>query len=74
MLHGNRQAVNEATQWRRVEASWRSLPRNTLPLAFKHLREVLSSGEYERMVQEWQAGHREVRIENGFIVTCLTPT
>ena len=69
ILHGHRQAANEATQWRRVEASWRSLPRNTLPLAFKHLREVLSAEEYARMVREWEAGHREVRIENGFIVT-----
>jgi hypothetical protein len=25
------------------------------------------------MVREYQDGHREIRIENGFIVTCLTP-
>ena len=72
MLHGHRRAVNEATRWQRVEGSWKS-PRKSLPLAFKHLREMLSAEEYLRMVREWEAGHREVRIENGFIITCLTP-
>jgi hypothetical protein len=33
---------------------------------------VLSVEEYERMVREYQDGHREVRIENGFILTCLS--
>jgi hypothetical protein len=55
-----------------VKADCRDLPRDALPLAFTHLKGVLSVEEYERMVREYQDGHREVRIENGFIVTCLS--
>ena len=73
MLHGHRKAVDQAARWKRVQADWQATPRATLPLAFKYLKEILSADEYERMVVEWDAGHREVRIENGFIVTCLTP-
>jgi hypothetical protein len=69
----SRDQAADATRWARVRADWRTLPRSTLPLAFTYLKEVLSAEEYERMVREYQDGHREVRIENGFIVTCLTP-
>jgi hypothetical protein len=72
MLHGHRAAV-EATRWKRIDADWRNIQRTTLPLAFDHLKGVLSAEEYQRMVREWEAGHREVRIENGYVITCLTP-
>ena len=73
MLHWHHQAVEQSKRWKRVEVDWRGTPRETLPLAFKYLKEILSADEYERMVLEWGAGHREVRVENGFVVTCLTP-
>jgi hypothetical protein len=63
----------DATRWARVKPEWRSLPKDTLPLAFDYLKSVLSAEEYDRMVRQYQRGQREVRIENGFIVTCFTP-
>ena len=63
----------DTTSWMRVKPEWRSSSRRTLPLAFTHLKEILSAEEYERMVREYQDGKREVRIENGFIVTCFAP-
>ena len=63
----------DATRWVRLKPEWRCLPRDTLPLAFNHLQSILSAEEYGRMVRQYQNGEREVRIENGFIVTCFTP-
>ncbi len=63
----------DATRWARVKSEWRSLPKDTLPLAYDYLKSVLSAEEYDRMVRQYQRGQREVRIENGFIVTCFTP-
>jgi hypothetical protein len=63
----------DVTRWARVKPEWRSLPKDTLPLAFDYLQSVLSAEEYDRMVRQWQSGQRDVRIENGFIVTCFTP-
>lgn len=63
----------DVTRWARVKPEWRSLPKNTLPLAFDYLQSMLSAEEYESMVRQWRSGQREVRIENGFIVTCFTP-
>lgn len=63
----------DATRWTRVKPEWRTLPKDTLPLAFDYLQSVLSAEEYDRMVRQYQNGQREVRIENGFIVTCFTP-
>ena len=73
MLQGHRQTVDQGTRWRRVQADWRETHRDTLPSAFEYLREILSVEEYERMVKEYETGYREVRLENGFIVTSLTP-
>jgi len=73
MLHGHQQAVDEATRWQRIDANWTNLPRTTLPLAFNHLKHVLSADEYQRMVREWEAGHREIRVEDGYVITCFTP-
>ena len=67
------QLAAEATRWARVKPSWRAMPRQSLPLAFQYLKKMLSADEYERMAQQWQSGHREVQIENGFVVTCLIP-
>jgi hypothetical protein len=63
----------DTTRWMRVKPEWRLSPRNTLPLAFTYLQEILSAEEYERMEREYQDGNREMRIENGFIVTCFVP-
>jgi hypothetical protein len=57
--------MDNATRWRRVKGDWHALPRNTLPLAFNHLKGVLS---VKRMVGQYRDGHREVRIAN---VTCF---
>ena len=65
-------AVDE-TRWARVKPEWRTLPKDTLPLAFNYLKSVLSAEEYDRMVRQYQSGQREVRVENGYIVTCFTP-
>jgi hypothetical protein len=65
----SRYQPHDTTRWTRVKSEWRS--GNTLPLAFTYLKEILSTQEYERMVREYQDGKREVRIENGFIVTCF---
>jgi hypothetical protein len=73
MLHGHQAAVDDTIRWKRIDAKWRNIERTTLPLAFTHLKNVLSAAEYQRMVHEWEAGHREVRIENGYVVTSLTP-
>ena len=67
----SRYQAADVTRWARVKADWRAA-RDTLPLAFAHLKEVLSAEEYERMVREYRSGEREVRIDNNLIVTCLT--
>jgi hypothetical protein len=61
------------TRWQRVHAEWHASPRDALPLAFTHLKQILSAEEYDRMAQEYRHGRRDVRVENGFIVTCFTP-
>ena len=63
----------DETRWARVKPEWRSLPKDTLPLAFDYLQSVLPAEEYDRMVRQWRSGQRDVRIENGLIVTCFTP-
>ena len=42
--------------------------------ALRALKALLPAGEYERMVAECQRGEREVRLENGFVMTCLSPS
>ena len=37
------------------------------------LKKVLPVTEYERMETEWRNGQREIRLEDGFVITCLTP-
>jgi hypothetical protein len=61
------------TRWRYVEPNWRSGSLDGLPDAFVHLKDMLSLDEYGRMVREYRTGQREVRIENGFVVTTFTP-
>ena len=61
------------TRWARVEPVWRSEQDREVRLAFQALQEILPAPEYDKMVLEWKMGTREIRIENGFIVTCLTP-
>jgi hypothetical protein len=36
------------------------------------LKALLPATEYERMLAECQRGEREVRLENGFVMTCLS--
>jgi hypothetical protein len=40
--------------------------------ALKALKKLLPASEYERMADECRRGEREVRIENGFVMTCLS--
>lgn len=40
----------DATRWARVKPEWRSLPKDTLPLAFDYLKSVLSAEEYARLL------------------------
>jgi hypothetical protein len=37
------------------------------------LAQAVSPGEFQDMLAQWQRGEREVRIENGFLMTCYTP-
>jgi hypothetical protein len=41
--------------------------------ALRALKRMLPASEYERMADECQRGEREVRIENGFVMTYLSP-
>jgi hypothetical protein len=41
--------------------------------ALEILRKLLPASEYDRMESEWRSGLREIRLEDGFIITCLTP-
>ena len=70
MLRGHKQAVDLATRWKQVQANWRDA---LLPPAFEYLKAVVASEEYDRYAEAFRAGLLEIRIENGFIVTCLTP-
>jgi hypothetical protein len=67
---GHKQGADLATRWKQVQANWRDAH---LPPAFEYLKAVVSSEEYEQYAAAFRAGHLEIRIENGFIVTCFTP-
>jgi hypothetical protein len=41
--------------------------------ALEILKKVLPASEYDRMESEWRNGQREIRLEDGCIITCLTP-
>jgi hypothetical protein len=41
--------------------------------ALEILKKLLTASEYDRMESEWRNGLREIRLEDGFIITCLTP-
>jgi hypothetical protein len=41
--------------------------------ALEILKTVLPASDYDRMESEWRNGLREIRLEDGFIITCLTP-
>jgi hypothetical protein len=73
VLTMRRYQAADSTRWTRVKSEWRSSSGKTLPHAFTHLKEILSAEEYGRMVREYGEGKREVRIEDGFIVTCFVP-
>ena len=70
MSLGHKQAVDLATRWKQVQANWRYAH---LPPAFAYLKAVVTSEEYERYIDAFRAGQLEIRIDNGYIVTCLTP-
>jgi len=42
--------------------------------ALEILKRMLPAPDYDRMESEWRNGLREIRLEDGFIITCLTPT
>ena len=41
--------------------------------ALEILKTVLPAPDCDRMESEWRSGLREIRLEDGFIITCLTP-
>lgn len=41
--------------------------------ALAALSSLVAKDEFERMEREVRCGLREIRIENGFVITCLTP-
>jgi hypothetical protein len=41
--------------------------------ALRALKVILSADEYDAMVRQCQSGEREVRVENGFVLTCYSP-
>ena len=41
--------------------------------ALRALKSILPASEYEAMAAQIQSGEREVRLENGFILTCVSP-
>ena len=41
--------------------------------ALEILKKVLPAPDYDRLESEWRNGLREIRLEDGFIITCLTP-
>jgi hypothetical protein len=41
--------------------------------AFKALKKIVPADEYEQMVAEYQRGEREIRIEDGFVMTWFSP-
>jgi hypothetical protein len=42
--------------------------------ALMALKSMLTASEYEVMADQCQRGEREVRLVNGFVITCLSPT
>lgn len=41
--------------------------------ALRALKSILPASEYEVMVDQCQRGERELRLENGFVLTCFSP-
>ena len=41
--------------------------------ALRALKSILPASEYEAMAAQYQSGEREVRLENGFVMTCFSP-
>jgi hypothetical protein len=41
--------------------------------ALMALKSMLTASEYEVMADQCQRGEREVRLVNGFVITCLSP-
>ena len=37
------------------------------------LKSMLAATEYEAMADQCERGEREVRLENGFVLTCFSP-
>ena len=42
-------------------------------VALKALKKMLPANEYDQMAAECQRGEREIRIEDGFVMTCFSP-
>jgi hypothetical protein len=61
----------------RAPRTWTEAPQR-VPLrtgaALEILKKVLPASEYDRMESEWRNGLREIRLEDGFIITCRIPS
>jgi hypothetical protein len=40
---------------------------------FTALSKLVDGEEYEEMLAQWRLGLREIWLEDGFVMTCLTP-
>ena len=63
---GDRQGA--ATAYDRIAAV------SGLDPAFRVLAAMLPIQEYKQICAEWGRGEREIRVDNGFIMMCFTPT
>jgi hypothetical protein len=57
----------------RERAAAEESERRLLVPAFRALTALLPVEEYRQIYTEWERGHREIRIDNGFIMMCFTP-
>jgi hypothetical protein len=67
--------------WRRVQFSARGCTevsateerkREYISTIFTALGKLVSTEEYDEMLGQWRLGLREIWIDNGFVMTCLT--
>jgi len=66
--------VWSAASQAREKAAAETAKRRRLDPAFRVLAAMLPIQEYKQIYTEWERGEREIRIDNGFIMMCFTPT
>ena len=66
--------VWSAASQAREKAAAETAKRRRLAPAFRVLAAMLPIHEYKQIYAEWERGEREIRVDNGFIMMCFTPT